>query len=90
MTAEETTFLTRRHVQILQDRAVAAQQASRAEEVTALKNLRQLRRAMYLGARILGDVTAVAGGPKPTTRRVKNRILGRLLGKAGVWGRLWR
>jgi hypothetical protein len=55
-----------------------------------LKNLRQLRRAMYLGARILGDVTAVAGGPKPTTRRVKNRILGRLLGKAGVWGRLWR
>jgi hypothetical protein len=45
---------------------------------------------MYLGARILGDVTAVAGGPKPTTRRVKNRILGRLLGKAGVWGRLWR
>jgi hypothetical protein len=36
MTAEETTFLTRRHVQILQDRAVAAQQAGRAEEVTAI------------------------------------------------------
>ncbi len=55
-----------------------------------LKNLRQLRRAMYLGARLMGDVTAVAGGPKPTKRRIKNRLVGRLLGKTGVWRTLWR
>lgn len=30
------------------------------------------------------------GSSKPIMRRVKNKIVGRTLGRAGVWSRLWR
>jgi hypothetical protein len=51
----------------------------------------RLRSSLYRSARILGDVEAVASGnPKRITRRVKNKLLGRALGRAGIWRRLWR
>jgi hypothetical protein len=51
----------------------------------------RLRSSLYRSARILGDVEAVASGnPKRITRRAKNKLLGRALGRAGIWRRLWR
>jgi hypothetical protein len=50
-----------------------------------------LRNSLYRSARILGDVQAVASGnPKRITRRAKNKLLGRALGRAGLWRSLWR
>jgi hypothetical protein len=51
----------------------------------------RLRSSLYRSARVLGDVEAVASGnPKRITRRAKNKLLGRALGRAGFWRRLWR
>jgi hypothetical protein len=51
----------------------------------------RLRSSLYRSARILGDVEAVASGdPKRITRRAKNKLVGRLLGRSGFWRRLWR
>jgi hypothetical protein len=42
-------------------------------------------------ARITDDVEAAAfGNPKRIARRAKNVALGRALGRAGVWRRLWK
>jgi hypothetical protein len=42
-------------------------------------------------ARLSADTKAVASGdPKRIGRRAKNKIVGRLLGRAGVWRRLWK
>lgn len=50
-----------------------------------------LRRNLYRSARILGDVEAVtSGNPKRIERRAKNKLLGRALGRAGLWRFLWR
>ena len=50
-----------------------------------------LRSSLYRSARLLGDVQAVASGnPKRLTRRAKNKVLGRALGRAGFWRSLWR
>jgi hypothetical protein len=50
-----------------------------------------LRSSLYKSARTLGDVQAVASGnPKRITRRAKNKVLGRALGRSGVWRFLWR
>jgi hypothetical protein len=50
-----------------------------------------LRSSLYRSARILGDVQAVtSGNPKRLTRRAKNKLVGRALGRAGVWRFLWR
>jgi hypothetical protein len=50
-----------------------------------------LRSSLYRSARLLGDVQAVASGnPKRITRRAKNKVLGRALGRAGFWRSLWR
>ena len=58
---------------------------------TMTKSLRQLRRALCLSARILGDVNAITSGDsRVIRRRAKNRIVGRLLGRAGAWGKLWQ
>ena len=49
--------------------------------MTALRTLRKVRRQMYTGARILGDVNAVASNK--VGERIVNKLLGRLVGK--VW-----
>jgi hypothetical protein len=46
---------------------------------------------IYRAARISNDVSALASGnPKRMARRAKNVALGRTIGRAGVWRRLWR
>jgi hypothetical protein len=50
-----------------------------------------LRSSLYKSARTLGDVQAVASGnPKRITRRAKNKLIGRTLGRSGFWRFLWR
>jgi len=50
-----------------------------------------LRSSLYRSARVLGDVEAVSfGDPKRITRRAKNKLLGRALGRSGFWRTLWR
>lgn len=42
-------------------------------------------------ARLVRDLEVVASGnPKRLARRLKNLLLGRLLGRAGVWRWLWK
>jgi hypothetical protein len=46
---------------------------------------------LFRAARVMDDVEAVgSGNPRRMTRRAKNVALGRALGRAGVWRRLWR
>jgi hypothetical protein len=46
---------------------------------------------LFGAARVTDDVEAVeSGNPRKMVRRGKNVILGRALGKAGFWRRLWR
>ena len=50
---------------------------------------------VYQAARLGSDVRAVertveTGDPRFVERRAKNVIVGRTLGKAGVWRKLWR
>ena len=53
--------------------------------------LMSLRGNLYRSARILGDIQAVASGnPKRIERRAKNKLIGRALGRSGVWRFLWR
>ena len=50
-----------------------------------------LRGSLYRSARILGDMQAVASGnPKRIERRAKNKLVGRVLGRSGLWRFLWR
>jgi len=51
----------------------------------------KLVRSLYRSARIANDIETVASGnPKRITRRAKNKVLGRSLGRSGVWRFLWR
>jgi hypothetical protein len=51
----------------------------------------RLSRFLYRAARAANDVEAVTSGdPKRVERRLRNKLVGRLLGKAGIWRRLWR
>jgi hypothetical protein len=46
---------------------------------------------LYKAARRSATARALASGdPKRIVRRAKNVAVGRALGRAGVWGRLWR
>ena len=46
---------------------------------------------LYRAARISNTIGAVASGkPRRVVTRGKNIIIGRTLGRAGVWRRLWR
>jgi hypothetical protein len=46
---------------------------------------------MYRAARLANDVSTLASGsPHRVARRVKNKVVGRALGRGGVWRRLWR
>lgn len=50
-----------------------------------------LTRNLYRAARIAADVSAVTSGdPKRMERRAKNKLIGRALGRAGLWRWLWR
>lgn len=46
---------------------------------------------LYRAARISNSLAALASGnPRRIARRAKNVTVGRALGRAGVWRRLWR
>jgi hypothetical protein len=48
-------------------------------------------RSLYRAARVSNNVSTLASGnPKRIARRSKNVIVGRSLGKAGVWRWLWK
>ena len=52
---------------------------------------RSLTAQLYRAARLSDNVAAVASGnPRRITHRARNVALGRMLGRAGVWRRLWR
>ncbi len=45
----------------------------------------------YRAARVSRDIEALSSGnPRRIERRAKNKLLGRALGRAGVWRRLWK
>jgi hypothetical protein len=51
----------------------------------------RLSRSLYRFARAANDIETIASGdPKRVARRVKNKTLGRALGRGGIWRRLWR
>ena len=50
-----------------------------------------LARLLFHSARTAVNIEALASGdPKRIGRRAKNKLVGRALGRAGVWRRLWR
>ena len=51
----------------------------------------RLSRFLYRAARTTNDIEAItSGNPRRIERRLRNKLVGRLLGKAGLWRRLWR
>ena len=45
---------------------------------------------MYRAARLANDVSTIASGnPHRIARRARNKIVGRALGRAGLWRLLW-
>ena len=51
---------------------------------------RSLISDMYRAARVANDVSTLASGnPHRIARRARNRIVGRALGRAGLWRTLW-
>lgn len=55
----------------------------------------KLSQFLYRAARISRDVeaierTAETGNPAYVARRVRNKLVGRALGRLGFWRRLWR
>jgi hypothetical protein len=52
---------------------------------------RSLTSQLYRAARLSDTASAIASGnPRRVARRAKNVLVGRALGRAGVWRRLWR
>jgi hypothetical protein len=52
---------------------------------------RSLTSPLYRAARLSDNLSALASGnPRRVVRRAKNRLVGRELGRAGIWRRLWR
>lgn len=51
----------------------------------------KLVRILYRSARMANNIeTLASGNPKRITRRAKNKLLGRTLGRSGFWRFLWR
>lgn len=52
---------------------------------------RSLVSQMYRAARVTNDLSTLASGnPHRIARRARNKIVGRALGRAGIWRALWR
>ncbi len=52
---------------------------------------RSLTSQLYRATRISNDISAVASGnPRRVARRTRNVIVGRSVGRAGIWRRLWK
>ena len=52
---------------------------------------RSLTSDLYKAARLSADMRAISSGsPHRIARRARNKIVGRALGRAGVWAWLWR
>lgn len=52
---------------------------------------RSLTSQMYRAARLSDNLSALASGnPRRVARRAKNVLVGRSLGRAGVWRWLWK
>lgn len=52
---------------------------------------RGLVSSLYRAARIANNVSALtSGNPRRMARRTRNVIVGRALGRAGLWRALWR
>jgi hypothetical protein len=52
---------------------------------------RRLTSSLYRAARLSNNISAIASGnPRRVARRAKNITLGRAMGKAGFWRRIWR
>ena len=52
---------------------------------------RSLVSGLYRTARLANDFSVLgSGNPRRITRRAKNKIVGRALGRAGLWRMLWR
>jgi hypothetical protein len=50
-----------------------------------------LTRALYRAARISNNISAMtSGNPQRMARRARNVVVGRALGRAGFWRRLWK
>ena len=62
------------------DTAVQKQGHGQMEDVTEKLTIGKIRKAAYKTAKVLGDVNAVKKGK--VARRVKNRVVGKMLGKA--------
>ena len=46
---------------------------------------------MYAAARLANDISTLpSGDPHRIARRAKNKIVGRALGRTGLWRMLWR
>lgn len=51
----------------------------------------KLSRLLYKAARTSNDVETVASAnPKRIGRRLKNKVIGRVLGRTGIWRMLWK
>jgi len=45
---------------------------------------------LYRSARLANDISVIASGnPDRIARRARNKIVGRALGRAGLWRMLW-
>ena len=57
----------------------------------AMPRRRSLSSMLFRTARRVDDIQALASGsPKRVERRIKNRLVGRALGRGGFWRWLWK